>query len=104
MSLRREPDRFSDTALFEIVPQSRDAAERRYCWKITRTRSASSAFAILDVIAQWDRAAHPHAVPARGRELAVLNESGYVEGRSVAIEISRAEGQYDRLPAGRHQE
>jgi putative ABC transport system substrate-binding protein len=28
-----------------------------------------------------------------------LNETGYVEGRNVAIEFSTAEGQYDRLPA-----
>jgi putative ABC transport system substrate-binding protein len=41
--------------------------------------------------AQW---AHLVAAYRRG-----LSETGYVEGRNVAIEFRWAEGQYDRLPA-----
>src|ERR1700675_3840376 len=43
------------------------------------------------------------AEPSRGKTLAAikkgLNETGYVEGRNLAIKFSSAEGQYDRLPA-----
>jgi putative tryptophan/tyrosine transport system substrate-binding protein len=59
-------------------------------------RAQQSALPVIGVLdgRSADESAHLAAAFRRG-----LNETGYVEGRNVAIEHHWAHGQYDRLPA-----
>jgi hypothetical protein len=50
--------------------------------------------------AAWPLAARPDALPARVVAFRKgLSETGYVEGRNVAVEYHWLEGNYERLPA-----
>ena len=64
-------------------------------WPLT-ARAQQAAMPVIGFLSSGSPGPYAHRV--RGF-LQGLNETGYVEGRNVAIEYRRAEGQYDRLPA-----
>jgi putative ABC transport system substrate-binding protein len=50
---------------------------------------------VIGFLHQASPGAYPNAIAAFGQG---LNQTGYIEGHNVAIELRWAEGQYDRLP------
>jgi putative ABC transport system substrate-binding protein len=53
------------------------------------------AIPVIGLIGNWSRDLHPSRLSAFRQ---ALNETGYVEGQSVAIEYHWAEGRFDLMP------
>jgi putative tryptophan/tyrosine transport system substrate-binding protein len=64
-------------------------------WPVA-ARAQQAAMPVIGVILVQSRESLADALAAFRRG---LNEGGYVEGQSVAVEYRSAEGHYDRLPA-----
>ena len=67
------------------------ARRRRGRW----WRERSTAIPVIGLIGNWSRELPPSRLPAFRQG---LNETGYIEGQSVAIEYRWAEGQFDLMP------
>src|SRR2546427_682152 len=64
--------------------------------KVRRAHGQQQAMPVIGFIQPGSAAASAHFAAAFRRG---LNETGYSEGRNIAIEYRWAEGQYDQLPA-----